>query len=190
MGKLIDLGSAGPDHPIYRGDAVIHARPPAPAKAGKQSKKKLKEHLPTPVQSGRVCVVYSCIKWVAGKVIDKQVAQPVVFETMEAARAFSNAKWDAINKVLDHEIEVIDELDTNPMQLSGYTSYCVIAEANESLDRMGWESIFSGDDVDVEHVASHIRSYNGCECLPDGAGAGWTPQDKSEIVSLLIAHFG
>lgn len=189
MGKLIDLGSAGPNDPIYQGGSVVHFRPSVPSQGKQKSRKKLKGGLPASAEYGRFCVVYAYDNWEGGGCLRDEVKQPVIFEALETAEEFLEIKWREIMESLEAELTAIAKLDTNPLLLSGYTVYGLIAENSDALNQKSWKQFFGVEDTNEEDTGSNIRKFVGFDCEPGEEGVSWSSKDYTDIQDQLAEYF-
>ncbi|CAM8665611.1 hypothetical protein MCEMSEM18_01407 [Comamonadaceae bacterium] len=90
---------------------------------------------------------------------------------------------------LEAELKAIAELDTNPLLLSGYTVYGLIAENNDPLNQKSWKQFFGVEDTKEEDTSSNIRKFVGFDCEPGEEDASWSSKEYSDIQDQLAEHF-
>jgi len=183
--KGINRGWAKPDDPMYSSGVMATFRSPLMPSIGNSQKSTdgaqpldlvevdLPEKSVKPtvspsrevvtVASGRYAVICDFLSWDAGSCLDIGIPQFALCASLDDAHYLFESRSAFLASELKQECDKVEEISDLPwMGQSGYTTYCILFEADESYDAAGWQRLFGNiyEDGPAE-IAKLIRRFDG-----------------------------
>lgn len=140
------------------------------------------------VTLGRYAVVLDYLNWEAGSCLDLSIPQLALYSTCAGAQDGFGGRCAQLSVAVRNECVMVTKMNESHWGLSGYTTYCILFEANDALGVKAWHGLLgSGDGADLSKL---VKCFEAFEFRPTG-GACFVriPLELKDVEDNLLDLF-